>query len=174
MAILSKPMFVLSTPMACFYACNLYVCVCVWCVRCVCVCVCVCVCACACVRLCVCTRGSRLWNLSTAGPCANLRFREKEKETWLILQVVICWSQRLIHSAVAKIFGFGERTAFFISRVKNLSTARPCANLRFRKKEKETLLILPVVICLSQRLIHSAVARSLDLHHGQQFLPFPV
>ena len=45
---------------------------------------------------------------------------------------------------------------------------------RFRKKEKETLLILPVVICLSQRLIHSAVARSLDLEHGQQFLPFPV
>ena len=55
---------------------------------------------------------------------------------------------------------------FTISRVKNLSTAGPCANLRFRKKEEETWLILPVVICLSQRLLHSAVARSLDLEHG--------
>ena len=41
-------------------------------------------------------------------------------------------------------------------------------------KKKETWLILPVVICLSQRLTHSAVARSLDLDHGLQFLPFPV
>ena len=66
-----------------------------------------------------------------------------------------------------QVSGFGARKAICtISRVKNLSTAGPCANLRFRKKEKETWLILPVVICLSQRLIHSAVARSLDLDHG--------
>ena len=59
---------------------------------------------------------------------------------------------------------------FTISRVKNLSTAGPCANLRFReetkgnfKQEKETWLILPVVICLCQRLSNAGVARSLDL-----------
>ena len=63
---------------------------------------------------------------------------------------------------------------FTISRVKNLSTAGPCTNLRFREDRKETWLILPVVIYLFQRLCHSAVAKSLDLEHGLQFLPFPV
>ena len=84
---------------------------------------------------------SRVKNLSTAGPCANLRFRKKEKETWLILPVVICLSQRLIHSAVGKLFGFGARMAIFtISRVNNLSTAGPCANLRLQKKRKGNLV----------------------------------
>ena len=59
-----------------------------------------------------------------------------------------------------QVFGFGARIAIFtISRVKNLSTAGPCTNLRFREERKETWLTLPVVICLPQRLIHSAVAK---------------
>ena len=64
----------------------------------------------------------------------------------MILPVVIRLSQRLSE----------------ILRVKNLSTAGPCANLRFKKKDKETLLILPIIICLSQRLSNSGVAKSLD------------
>ena len=71
------------------------------------------------------------------------------------------------------------RWPFYHASLKRLSNSAVAASLeiskeRKEKKEKETLLILPVVICLSQRLIHSAVARSLDLEHGQQFLPFPV
>ena len=63
---------------------------------------------------------------------------------------------------------------FTISRVKNLSTASHPQTCNFAKKQKETWLILPIVICLSQRLSNACVARSLDLEHGLQFLPFPV
>ena len=58
---------------------------------------------------------------------------------------------------------------FTISRVTNLSTAEPPADLKFRKKTKGNL-----VICLFQRLSKAGVARSLDLEHGLHILPFPV
>ena len=195
MAILSKPMFVLSTPMACFYACNLYVCVCVWCVRCVCVCVCVCVCASVCVYAWVASlefingravrkfkisrerkgnlvdpasshmlvsktnsfsRCQNLWIWRTDSifyfPCKEFingqavrKFKiSKERKGNLV-------DPASSHMLVSKtdsfsrgqISGFASRTAIFtISRVKNLSTAGPRKNLRFRKKEKETWLIL--------------------------------
>ena len=176
---------------------------------------------------------SRVKNLSTAGPCTSLRFRQHRKGNLVdpaSNQTLVSKTNSFSRRQISR---FRARMAIFtISRVKNLSTARPCTNLRFREerkghlvdpasshmlvsktnsfsrgqvsgfgarinfyhfpckefingramykfeilqeKEKETWLILPVVIRLSQRLIHSAVAKSLDLEHGWQFLPFPV
>ena len=50
--------------------------------------------------------------------------------------------KRLSNSAVARqTFGFGARIAnFTISRVKNLSTAGPSANLQFREEIKGNLV----------------------------------
>ena len=67
--------------------------------------------------------------------------RKKEKDTWLILPVVICLSQRLIHSTVAKFLDLEHGWQFFIiSRIKKLSTAGQCTNLRFREKRKGNLV----------------------------------
>ena len=101
-------------------------------------------------------------------------------------------------------------TIFIISRVKNLSTAGPCAYLRFQEERKGNLvdpasshtlvsrrnmavLLRPAssgrfindgrfIKAVGQASGRMAVlstrsgqmARSLDLEHGWQFLPFPV
>ena len=54
--------------------------------------------------------------VSTAGPCANLRLRKKEKETWLILPVVICLSQRLSGFEANELPGTNGKLASFCSR----------------------------------------------------------
>ena len=82
---------------------------------------------------------SRVKNLSTAEPCAKLIFREETKGN-----VVDPASSHMLVSksnsfSRDQISGFGARMAIFIiSRVKNLSTAEPCAKLKFREETKGT------------------------------------
>ena len=83
---------------------------------------------------------SRIW--STDGnfyhfPCKEfincramrkLEISRSKKKTWLILPIVICLSQGLSNAGVARSL---DLAIFIISRVKNLSTAGPSANLKF-------------------------------------------
>ena len=68
-------------------------------------------------------------------------------------------------------YNFSCKEFINVRAVRNFKILK--GNLVDFEKEK-TWLILPVVICLFQRLIHSAVAKCLDLEHGKQFLPFPL
>ena len=75
---------------------------------------------------------SRVTNLSTAEPPADLKFRKETKGN-----LVICLSQRLSKAGVER--SRARIAHFTMSPVKNLSTAGPCTNLRFREETKGNL-----------------------------------
>ena len=84
---------------------------------------------------------SRVKNLSTARPCANLRFREETKGNLVDLASNHMLVSKTNSFSRGQICGFGARMAIFTnSRVKNLSTAGPWTNLTFREETKGNLV----------------------------------
>ena len=80
---------------------------------------------------------SRVKNLSTTGQCTNLRFREDRKENLVDPASSHMLVSKTNSFSRSQVSGFRARIAIFvISRVKNLSTAGQCTNLRFREKRK--------------------------------------
>ena len=111
---------------------------------------------------------SRVKNLSTAGHVQIGDFEKKQKETWLILPVVICLSQSLNNSGIAKSPIWSTDCNFYhFPRKGNVQIGD------FEKKQKETWLILPVVICLSQSLSNSGMAKAPIWSTDCNFYHFP-